>query len=472
MSRPQVCVIGAGASGITTCRALDARGIAFECFDRGDRVGGTWVLDNSSGLSSAYRDLHINVSRERMQYTDFPMSKSCPDFPHHTDIARYFNEYVDHFGLRDRIRLGRTVESAEPRDDGIWDIQLDGGERRLFDALVVASGHHSYPRMPDPPFPGAFSGTELHSHDYRSNEFMRDRDVVVVGMGNSAMDVSVESSYVARRTFLSTRRGAHVMPKYVMGRPYDQFPGMAYFLGRGLGRGRLSVQVPWRWRQRAVEVMHRLIVGRMEDYGLPRPDHRFGESHPSVSGRILDRIAHGRIVPKPAIAGLEGDRVRFADGSTEHADVIVYCTGYEIRFPFLSEDAFRVRDNHVELYRTVFPPGAPTLCFVGLIQPLGSVMQIAEGQARWVAAYLAGDYALPPVEEMRRTIAADLARLRARYVASPRHTIQVDQDEFLWRLEDELRRGRRRALAPAARAGVPARAAELEHRSTPEPQAA
>jgi dimethylaniline monooxygenase (N-oxide forming) len=459
---PNVCVIGAGASGITTCRALKARGIPYTCFDRGDRVGGQWVLDNSSGLSSAYRELHINVSRKRMEYTDFPMPKSIPDFPHHTHIARYFDDYVDHFRLRDGIVFGRTVEFASRLPGGGWEVELDGGERKHFDALAVASGHHSYPRGPAPPFPGRFAGTEMHSHSYRDNAFLEGRDVVVLGMGNSAMDIAVESSYVARNTYLAARRGAHILPKYVMGRPYDQFPGMSWFLGRGVGRGGVSFQVPWRLRQRLVEAMHRMMVGRMEDYGLPRPDHRFGEAHPSVSGRILDRIAHGRVVPKPNIARFDGDRVQFADGSSVHADVVVYCTGYEIRFPFLPAEVISVEDNRVRLYRRVFRPGLPDVFFVGLIQPLGSVMQIAEAQARWISTYLAGEYALPPEREMRRLVESDERRLAARYVRSARHTIQVDQDEYIWQLREEMRRGRRRAAQSGFRLPVPARTAAPE----------
>ena len=64
-------------------------------------------------MSAAYRSLHINTSRERMEYSDYPMPKSYPDFPHHTQIAAYFDAYVDHFGFRDRIRSRRR--SSAPR---------------------------------------------------------------------------------------------------------------------------------------------------------------------------------------------------------------------------------------------------------------------------------------------------------------------------------------------------------------------
>src|SRR5580692_613940 len=83
---PRVCIIGAGSSGIVAAKALAERGIPFDCFEKSDQVGGNWVFGNRNGMSSAYRDLYIDSSRARMEYSDFPMPASYPDFPHHTQI--------------------------------------------------------------------------------------------------------------------------------------------------------------------------------------------------------------------------------------------------------------------------------------------------------------------------------------------------------------------------------------------------
>src|SRR6202011_2444904 len=106
---PTACVIGAGSSGIAAAKALYERGIPFDSFEKSDRVGGNWVFGNNNKVSSAYRSLHINTSRERMEYSDFPMPKSYPDFPHPTHIARSFDDYVDHFGFRDEITFETGV---------------------------------------------------------------------------------------------------------------------------------------------------------------------------------------------------------------------------------------------------------------------------------------------------------------------------------------------------------------------------
>src|ERR671929_619262 len=125
---PTACVIGAGSSGIAAAKKLQDAGIDFEVLEKSDRVGGNWVFGNKNGMSSAYRSLHINTSRDRMEYADFPMPRDYPDFPHHTHIARYFDDYVDHFGFRDKITFETGVEKAARGEDGVWTVTLDGGE--------------------------------------------------------------------------------------------------------------------------------------------------------------------------------------------------------------------------------------------------------------------------------------------------------------------------------------------------------
>ncbi len=431
----RVCLIGAGSSGIAAAKALHERGIDFDCFEKSDRIGGNWVFGNKNGMSAAYRDLFINTSRPRMEYSDFPMPAEYPDFPHHTQIAAYFEKYVDHFGFRDRIAFETGVEQARREADGSWSVELETGERRNYAALLVANGHHWNARWPEPAFPGSdsFWGTQMHAHSYVDNSIFVGKRVVVVGMGNSAMDIAVESSYVAERTYLSARQGVWIVPKYVFGKPVDQI--------------RNDPRVPFKIRQRIVQQLVRSYAGPPERYGLPKPNHRFGEAHPTISGRILDRIQHGTIAPKPNIASIDQGRVRFEDGSEVEADVIVYCTGYKITFPFFEESLISAPDNHIELFRRVFHPEIPNVMFIGLLQPLGAIMPLAEAQGAWVGDYLLGDYALPAQSELRADIAADQEAMRKRYVASKRHTIQVDYDDYLHALAKERREGGARARA-------------------------
>jgi dimethylaniline monooxygenase (N-oxide forming) len=432
---PRVCLIGAGSSGIAAAKALHERGLDFDCFEKSDRVGGNWVFDNKNGMSAAYRDLFINTSRPRMEYSDLPMPETYPDFPHHTQIAAYFEEYVDHFGFRERITFETGVEHASRDADGVWSVTLDGGETRTYDTLLVANGHHWNPRWPEPAFPGSesFEGEQMHAHSYIDNTIFDGKKVVVLGMGNSAMDIAVESSYVAEHTYLAARQGVWIVPKYIFGKPVDQL--------------RNDPRVPFKLRQRITQQLIKSYQGAPERYGLPKPNHRFGEAHPTVSGRILDRIQHGTVIPQPNIASLDRSSVRFADGTEVEADVVVYCTGYKITFPFFEEDLISAPENHIELFRRVFHPQIPNVAFIGLLQPLGAIMPLAEAQGAWVGDYLEGDYALPSPGEMQADIEADQKAMSERYVASKRHTIQVDYDDYLYALAKERQAGAVRARA-------------------------
>jgi hypothetical protein len=369
-----------------------------------------------------------------MEYSDYPMPKHYPDFPHHTHIAEYFSDYVDHFGFRDRIRFNCGVEHAVRGEDGAWDVTLQGGELRRYDALLVANGHHWNPRWPEPPFAGAdtFAGEQIHSHHYTEPEQLRGKRVVVLGMGNSAMDIAVDASYNADATFLASRRGAHVIPKYIFGKPIDQIGA--------------SPRIPFPVRRKILTLLLRLYQGQMERYGLPKPDHRFGDAHPTVSGRILDRLAHGAIAYRPNIAALEGSDIRFVDGTVEHdIDLVIYCTGYKISFPFFDEDFVSAPSNDLPLYRRLFHPGIEGLFFIGLFQPLGAIMPAAERQGQWVARYLRGEYALPDPGAVRADIESERKAMFERYVASPRHTMQVDYDDFMLAMEREMAAGAQRA---------------------------
>jgi cation diffusion facilitator CzcD-associated flavoprotein CzcO len=428
---PNACVIGAGCSGLTATKALVEAGIAVDCFERTDRIGGLWAYRDGDGKTAAYRSLHINTSRNRMAFSDFPMPESYPDFPSHRQIAEYFAAYADRFDIGAHVRLETEVRRATRGPDGAWQIELADGEVRRYGALIVANGHHWNPQWPDPPFPGTFDGTVMHSHSFIDAAPFAGKRVLVLGMGNSAMDIAVEASYQAERVLLAARRGAHIVPKYIFGKPLDTLA--------------TSARVPFAIRVALLRGMLRLVQGPVERYGLPRPDHRLGEAHPTVSADILNRVAHGAVIARPNIAELCGDSVKFTDGTVERVDAIIYCTGYKVTFPFFDEAFLAAADNDLPLFRRVFRPGVPNLAFIGLVQPLGAIMPLAEAQARWVADLLAGRYALPSDEDMRADIDREREAMFARYVKSRRHTMQVDFDDYLLALAKERRRGAKRA---------------------------
>jgi cation diffusion facilitator CzcD-associated flavoprotein CzcO len=427
-----VAVVGAGPAGLAALRAADAAGLDATAFERGARIGGVWTLEDRP--TAAYRSLHLITSRGRTEFAELPMPEGTPDYPARRHIGRYLEDYADHFGLTGRIRCRTEVTRATRRPSGGWELLLGEGERAEADALVVASGHNEVAKWPDPPYPGAFDGEQLHALDYDEARAFEGRRVLVVGMGNSAMDIASDISLVAETTLLSVRHGSWVVPKRLLGKPADQ-----------VVKPWAAVHVPWRLRQPLAQALLRLSAGRPDRYGLPRPEGGLFQSHPTISDTILSRISHGEIHPRGAIASLDGDGVRFADGRRDEVDAIVWCTGYRVELPFLEPGLMGENAAEQPLYKRVFHPDVDDLFFVGLMQSTGSAFPIVELQGRLVADYLTKRWAPPSRQAMVRDCERRRARAIKRWGPGGRPAMRVDFDGFMHELGRELRRGARRA---------------------------
>lgn len=430
----KVCVIGAGSSGIVACKTLHQKGIDFDCYEKGSRIGGNWLYNNDNEMSSSYRSLHINTSRTMMAYADYPMPDHYPDYPHHSQIMDYFESYVDHFGFREKIQFKTAVLSVKPNPEGegYW-VTTDKGNTEYYDAIMVANGHHWKPRYPEPAFPGEFSGETMHSHYYKTPDMLQNKNVLVVGIGNSALDIACEAARQhTGKVFLSTRSGAYILPKYIMGVPFDMLGKMNLsFLPIGIKRTLLTFNL---W----------LARGKQEQYGVPKPKRKLLSEHPSISQDFLSLAGHGKVAIKPNIKELAGKEVVFEDGTRENIDIIVYCTGYKISFPFFSNDfinAEKIEEtNHFPLYKHVVDTDHKGLYFIGLVQPLGAIMPLAEVQSEWVAKIIAEEVDLPAIEAMKKDIEKDKTLMQRRYKSSKRHTIQVDFLPYKELIKKEIKR--------------------------------
>ncbi|MEE4021440.1 NAD(P)-binding domain-containing protein [Gordonia sp. PKS22-38] len=435
---PRTAVIGAGISGLTAGKMLADYGVPYTCFESSDRIGGNWAFGNPNGHSSAYRSLHIDTSKHQLSFRDFPMPESYPDFPHHTQIKAYLDSYAEAFGLLENIEFENGVTHARRLEDGGWELETQRGERRLFDLLIVANGHHWDPRLPD--FPGQFDGLEMHAHHYvdpkTPHEFTGKR-ILVVGLGNSAADIAVELSSKAldNTLTLSTRSGAWIVPKYFAGTPADKYY-------------HTSPYIPWSWQRKFMQVMQPVTAGRPEDYGLPTPNHKFFEAHPTQSVELPLRLGSGDVIAKPNIARLDGETVHFEDGTADDFDIIIYATGYNITFPFFDEDFISAPDNRIDLYKRMFYPGIDDLVFAGFAQATPTLFPFVECQARLIGAYAVGRYRLPAVDDMHRVITEDMQFYTGHMLDRPRHTQQLDH--YLYEHDmrtKEIPSGMRRAAA-------------------------
>lgn len=429
MTHPaRVAVIGAGAAGLAASKALLDVGAEVVTYEKGDRPGGLWAQENASGLSPAYDSLHLNTSKGRTEFADFPMPAEWPDYPSATHVAGYLADYARTFKVDGTIRYGTTVELVERTDEGTWRVTADDGTVELFDAVAVANGHNWDPRWPSPEYPGEFAGEQVHAHDYRNPDLFRSRHVLVVGMGNSAMDIAVDASYVAQEpVLLSARHGVHILPKYLFGKPAD-------------ATGGAIAALPWRVRQKIAETMLRLAVGRPESYGLPAPSGGFFQNHPTISDTILHRLTHGAVAARPGIERFDGDHVVFTDGRRERVDVVVWATGYRVTIPFLDERWLGADAQEMLLHQRVFHLEDPTLGFVGLMQSTGAALPVVEQQAKLFAAYVAGTYALPEPAEQRRAVARTLSAARSRW-GDKRPAMRIDFDQYVAAVPRELEAG-------------------------------
>jgi hypothetical protein len=443
MVGPTTAVIGAGISGLTVGKMLSDYGVPYTCFESSDRIGGNWAFGNPNGHSSAYRSLHIDTSKDRLSFRDFPMPAEYPDFPHHSQIKDYLESYAAAFDLKENIDFENGVVNAHRRgaeEGGGWEILDQAGVTRTFEHLVVANGHHWDPRFAD--FAGEFSGVSMHSHHYVDPKTPLDffgKRILVIGLGNSAADIAVELSSRSLQTevTLSTRSGAWIVPKYVYGKPSDTMY-------------RTTPYLPLSWQRKVMQLAQPMNGSNGALYGLREPNHKFFEAHPTQSVELPLRLGSGDITPKPNVSLLDGSTVHFEDGTHSEFDIIVYATGYNITFPFFDEDFLSAPDNHLPLFKRIYKPGIDDLSFVGFAQSTPTLFPFVESQARLVAAHLIGAYALPSEPEMHRVIKVDEEKYIGHVLKTPRHTQQVDY--FIYE-EDirarEIPAGRKRAQARA-----------------------
>lgn len=424
-------MIGAGLSGLAVAHALSVRGVEFVCLEKAADVGGIWRQPGAGERGPAYRSLHLNAAKELTGYADFPMPSDLGIYPGHREVAAYLQSFAEWAGLLSRIELRTEVLSVRQDADDLWTVTSRdvGGAvtARRFEHVIVASGHHTEPALPDPLPTGAgsFAGTILHSMDYHDGSDFSGQRVVVVGMGASGADIASDLSRYAAQTLLSVRRARHVVPKQLFGISVDLVADAPWFT-------RMSFAEQRRFIEQALLVAR----GRLTDYGLPEPDHPVFSSAVTISDEILSRIRHGAVTPKPAIESLDGSKVTFTDGSVAEADAIVYCTGFRMAFPFLPADCPIGPSGRVELYKRIFPADRRGLYFVGLIRPAGSITRLVEAQARWVAAVVEGETVLPSEDVRLEEIDAYLTGVADRYGTNAGASVQVDVGSYLRELQD------------------------------------
>ena len=418
----RVAVIGAGCSGITAVKNLIQAGVKeVVCFEQNDQVGGNWIYSAEESHSSVCETTHIISSKHLSEYVDYPMPDDYPDYPSHRQVLAYFQSYAQHFGLEEYIRFNTKVKEVV-KDGETWLISTEGRTQERFDYLFIANGHHSVPRHPE--LPGTFTGEYLHSHRYKTNKPFTGKRVLVIGAGNSGCDCAVECSRVADHVSISMRSPQYIVPKFFLGRPTDTFNEGMLWMPRWLADPLRKLSL-------------RIQVGKYEDYGLETPPFPVVKSHPTLNSELLYKIRHGNVHPRKGIAKIEGKEVTFTDGKKESFDVIIAATGYKIALPFFAKEFINYEDaDRIPLYLRMFHPEHPSLVFIGLVQPQGSVWPLSDYQSQLAANYVMGRWSMP--EDLRNLAEKEADEIAKEFTAAKRHTVEVHYHQFVRQLKREI----------------------------------
>ncbi len=430
-----VCVIGAGAAGLSAIKNLREYGFGVDCYERETAVGGAWNWRHDR--SPVYATTHLISSKPFTQFPDFPMPDSWPDYPHHSQVLAYLERYADHFGLREHIWFGTEVTRVMPAADGRWDVTISGARgggadrTQRYSAVVVANGHNWSPKLPAYEGQGDFTREIIHASAYKDPAQLRGRRVLVVGAGNTGCDIAVDAAQQASRCWHSSRRGYWYAPKFAYGRPADQVNDLVS-----------SFRLPLWLRQRLLQRTLRRTVGDLTRFGLPKPDHKLLETHPIANSQLVYYLGHGSITPVPDVARFNRDSVEFVDGRVVEPDLVVLATGYLPRFEFLAPELLNVdSEGRPRLYLHAFSPAHPTLAVAGLLQPDSGVFSLMHWQAVTMATWLrlrdnAPDKATAYWRKHHHQFGVSYNR--AKLKQSTRHWFEVSHVEYLRALQKAL----------------------------------
>ncbi|OMO77849.1 Pyridine nucleotide-disulfide oxidoreductase, class-II [Corchorus capsularis] len=313
---PMVIVIGAGPSGLAMAACLHHRSIPYIILDREDCTASLW-------RKYSYDRLHLHLVKQFCALPHLPFPDSYPTYVSKDLFLNYLDDYASRFNITPLFR--RRVESAEfdEATSNKWIVKarnLDSGEMEEYAArfLAVASGETCDPYTPEIEGLKTFPGEVLHSTQYKNGKAFKDKDVLVVGAGNSGMEISLDLANHGVKTSIVIRSPIHILSKWM--------------IHWGV---KLVKYIPFNVVDRGVAIVSRLYYGDLTKYGIRRPD-KGPFFIKAVYGRfpVLDlgtcsKIKSGEIQVLPGISSIRGNEVEFNNGKTHPFDSIIFCTGFK-----------------------------------------------------------------------------------------------------------------------------------------------
>ncbi|MES9522806.1 flavin-containing monooxygenase [Streptomyces capoamus] len=355
-----VYVIGAGPGGLAVAQALRARGVRAVVLEKSDRVGASWRRH--------YGRLHLHTTRRLSALPGLRIPRRFGRWVSRDDLVRYLEKYAEHHALE--IVTGVEVHRVERTGDGTgWLLHASGGRELTGSAVVVATGFNHTPRLPDWPGRDGYGGELLHAGDYRDATPYRDRDVLVVGIGNTGAEIAVDlAEGGAARVRLAVRTPPHILRRSTLGWA-AQYTGV------------LVRRLPVRLVDRLAGPVGRLSTPDLSAHGLPRPDTglytrvRQG-AIPVQDVGLIDAVRRGKVEIVAAVEGFEDGKAVLADGSRIAPEAVIAATGYARALEGLVGH-LGVLDERgrpvVHGGRT--PAQAPGLYFTGFTNPISGMLR-------------------------------------------------------------------------------------------------
>ncbi|CAD5207774.1 unnamed protein product [Bursaphelenchus xylophilus] len=425
IERKRCAIIGAGVSGLPSARWAKAYGYEPVIFELRDNVGGLWYYqEQETEFSCVMKKTIMNTSKEMSAYSDFPPPADTPWFMTNKRMHQYLQDYAHHHDLIKHCRFNHRVIRVERAPDfeesGEWIVEYeDGNENRnveVFQTVLICTGRQSIPFMPRE-YPGQrnFKGNIIHSKQFKDASKFANKRVLIVGLGNSGTDAASEVGQVAKKCFLSTRRGAWILHRTINGTPNDFFSNRRImdYMKRTLGR------------EFHAFVMERVFRNCFDQriFGL-KPEHRAYNQNPIlICDELQLRLAAGQVALKPAIKSFSGNSVQFADGSSEQIDEVVMATGFSYSFDYLeSGKIIPTKDDELGLYKNMFPLSlmdskkGTTLAVIGMLQLSGAIMCAMEMQSRVFFEVNAGNIRLPSKDTMTAEVERNRSLRRELYL--------------------------------------------------------
>ncbi|KEH42432.1 putative indole-3-pyruvate monooxygenase [Medicago truncatula] len=324
-------IVGAGPSGLATAACLKQQGVPFMVLERSNCIASLWQ-------KRTYDRLKLHLPKQFCQLPNFPFPQEFPEYPTKKQFINYLESYAKHFEINPRFN--ECVQSAKyDETNGLWRVETvsNGNEvEYICRSLVVATGENAECVVPYiEGLGGEFKGEIIHACDYKSGESFRGKKVLVVGCGNSGMELSLDLCNHNASPSIVLRSSVHVLPREVFGK--STF-GLAVMMMKWL---------PVWIVDKILLILAWLVFGNIEKYGLKRPlegplelKNTKGKT-PVLDIGTLEKIRSGHIKVVPGIKRFTNGYVELVNGEKNQVDAVVLATGYRSNVPsWLKEGEF------------------------------------------------------------------------------------------------------------------------------------